>query len=218
MSKLKYLAIFFSFFTSYSLLSQQDPEAKKILEKFSQKVKSFPVYAADFTIIDENHQNGEKSENKGKVLIKGSKYKVEFNKTIIYFDGKNIYNYMPEAKEVSVVKPHKKDDDIFINNPVKFFNMYTSDYKFQYLGETTDDGINCYEVDLYPYDLTKKYSIIKLLISKEKLKLKSAKLIMKSGIHYIVQIDAFNGQAQAADKDFIFDIKEHKDVEVVDLR
>jgi hypothetical protein len=86
------------------------------------------------------------------------------------------------------------------------------------LGDVTENGRECYEVDLYPIDIKKKYSIVKLLIDKEKLELVSSKLIMRSGVHYIVNIDSFNSLLNASDQDFIFDIKAHKGIEVVDLR
>jgi outer membrane lipoprotein carrier protein len=203
---------------SGSSFSQQDPEAKKILEMFSKKTKSFHAYQAKFTIIDENRQNQEKSENKGTLLVKGDKYKIELDKTEIYYDGQFIYNYIPASNEVSISKPGKKSDDIFANNPSKLFNIISSEYKYQYLGNLTEKGHNCYEVDLYPNDLKKKYSIIKLLIDIDKLELVSAKLIMKSGTNYIVQIDTFNGQATATEADFVFNIQAHKGIEVVDLR
>ena len=203
---------------SFSIFGQQDPEAKKILDQFSKKSKAYTAYKADFTILAENHQSGEKTENAGNILIKGNKYKMQINNSEIYFDGKDVYSFTRESNEVSIVKPNKNKDDNFLNDPSKLFNIYTKDYKFRLLGETTDNGRNCYEIDLYPIDLKKKYSIIKLLIDKDKLELVSAKTIMKSGVHYILKITFFNNNAAASEKDFSFDIKAHKGVEVVDMR
>ena len=203
---------------SISIFAQQDPEAKKILDQFSKKSKAYSSYKANFTILAENHQSGEKTENAGSILIKGNKYKMQINNSEIYFDGKDVYSFTRESNEVSIVKPNKNKDDNFLNDPSKLFNIYTKDYKFRLLGETTDNGRNCYEIDLYPIDLNKKYSIIKLLIDKDKLELVSAKTIMKSGVHYILKITFFNNNAAASEKDFSFDIKAHKGVEVVDMR
>jgi outer membrane lipoprotein carrier protein len=215
MNKIFTIFLIFSYITTFS---QQDPEAKKILENFSKKTKSYSAYSAKFTIESENHQNGEKQSNTGEILIKGDKYRMNLNKTIIYYDGSNIYNYIPESKEVSIAKPDKKKDDSFLKDPSKLFNIYTKDYKFRLLGETSVDSVNCYEVDLYPFDNNKKYSILKLLIDIQKLELVKAKVIMKSGIHYILNIQSFNNKIKATDKDFVFDVKAYKDIEVVDLR
>jgi outer membrane lipoprotein carrier protein len=206
------------FFYSTTASAQQDPEAKKILDNFSKKTKSYSAYSAKFTIDSENHQNGEKQSNTGEILIKSDKYRMNLNKTIIYYDGSSIYNYIPESNEVSIVKLDKNKDDSFFKDPSKLFNIYTKDYKFRLLGETTVNNITCYEIDLYPFDTNKKYSIIKLLIHKEKLNLVRAKVVMKSGIHYTLNILSFSDTIKATDKDFIFDVKAHKDIEVVDLR
>jgi outer membrane lipoprotein carrier protein len=213
----KIISILF-LFISCTILAQQDPDAKKILDSFSKKTKSYSAYSAKFTIESENKQNGEKQSNTGEILIKGDKYRMNLNKTIIYYDGSNIFNYLPESNEVSIVKPDKKKDDSFFKDPSKLFNIYTKDYKFRLIGETTINDVVCYEVDLYPFDSNKKYSIIKLLIHKDKLELVKAKVIMKSGIHYILNIQTFNSTIKATDKDFVFDVKLHKDIEVVDLR
>lgn len=196
----------------------QDPEAKKILDKFSEKTKSYAAYSADFEIKSENHQNGESNENTGKILVKGNKYRLDINKTQVYYDGKDIYNYIPQSNEVSISKPSKKKDDSFLKDPSQLFNLYTKDYKFRLLGETTINSRNCYEIDLYPIEMHKNYSIIKLLIDKEKLELVSAKVVMKSGVHYLLTVRNFNNQAQATDKDFSFNISAYKGIEVIDLR
>ncbi len=201
-----------------SIFCQQDPEAKKILEDFSSKSKSYSAYSALFTVVSENHQTSEKSETKGSILIKKTKYKIEINDVEIYFDGKDVYNYTKKSNEVSIAKSEKAKDDFFLNNPTKIFSIYSKEYKFQYLGDIRVNGRECYEVDLYPFDIKKKYSIIKLIIDKEKLELVSAQTKMKSGVDYTVKIEKFVSNATASDNDFIFDIKAHKNVEVVDLR
>ena len=201
-----------------NLNAQQDPEAKKVLDAFSKKTKSFASFSANFEIVSDNRQNGETSSNKGSIVMKGSKYKMIVNETEIYFDGKNIYNYTPKTKEVSISLQNKKSDESILNNPSKLFNLYTKDFKYRLLGETNVKNRNCFEVDLYPIDLKKKYSIIKLIIDSEKMELVSAKLIMKSGLNYVLNITSFNNQANATEKDFIFNLANYKGVEVIDLR
>jgi outer membrane lipoprotein-sorting protein len=214
----KYYLFFLIFAFTQSLLAQQDPEAKRILDAFSKKTKSYHSYKVDFTIISENRQNQEKNESKGTILVKGDKYKLDLNKTVIYFDGKYIYNYIPESNEVSISKPTKSIDDILANNPSKLFNIYITDYKFQYLGNIFENNRNCYEIDLYPFDIKRKYSILKLQIDTARFELVSARLVMKSGVNYTIRIDTFNSKIAAEEKEFIFNIKAHKGIEIVDLR
>lgn len=200
------------------LIAQQDPEAKKILDSFSKKTKSYNAYSADFSIESENTQNGENSINKGSILLMGDKYRVTLDQVVMYFDGKNIFNYTPKAKEVSIAKPLKNEDELLLKNPSKLFNLYAKDYKYRLIGELNYKGKNCYEIDLYPNDFKTKFSIVKLLIDKEKLELVAAKLKMKSGVNYTLELKNFNSKAVASDTDFTFDPAKHKGVEVIDLR
>jgi outer membrane lipoprotein-sorting protein len=208
-------------FSSFALISlaQQDPQAKKILDDFSKKTKSYKSFKADFTITADNRQNNEKTDNKGSIIMKGDKYRMKINDNEIFYDGKDIYNYSSESNEVSISKQdNSKSDETLLNDPSKLFHLYTKNYKYRYLGETKVGDANCYEIDLYPSDLKKKYSIVKMIISQDKLELKTVKLIMKSGLNYILTIDSFNNNAEAKDSDFIFNTKAHAGVEVVDLR
>lgn len=211
--------LFFLFVSiSFHVSAQQDPEAKKILDQFSKKTKAYGAFKLGFVFITENHQTKTQTEEKGTVLIKGNKYKMEINNMEIYFDGKDIYNYLKDSKEVNIIKYKKGKDDFFLNNPSQLFTMYNKDYKYQYIGETYVKERLCYEIDLYPMDINKNYSIIKLLIDKENYVLRGAKAHMKSGIHYVIKIEWINEKADATDKDFVFDTKAHKDVEVIDMR
>lgn len=219
---LKYMKYTFTItFTFFVILifAQQDPEAKKILDQFSKKHKSLSSFKANFTFNSDNKQNGNKTSDKGWVIIKGDKYKLNYLTTEMSFDGKYVYNYLIADKEVNISKPGKKKDDFFLNNPSKLFTIYSSDFKYQLLGETTIGNRNCYQVDLYPIDIEKKsYSIIKLVIDKNNYEMVSAQVKEKSGVQYTVVIDEFNSNIKATDADFVFDAGKHKGVEVIDLR
>jgi outer membrane lipoprotein-sorting protein len=216
MKKLFY--IIFSIFLIDSVFAQQDPEARKILDQFSEKTKSYSAYKFDFSVNTENLQTHEKSSKKGSILIKGEKYFMTFNETDIYFNGKNIWNYLKESNEVNITKPSKSKQKEDIENPSKLFNIYVSDYKFRYLGDKEDQGRECYEVDLYPFDIDKSYSIIRLHIDKISLELVSAMIFQKSGIHINIVVEKFLANCQTSDSDFVFDIRKHPGVEVIDLR
>jgi outer membrane lipoprotein carrier protein len=218
LAKLFFSLNFILLFFAGIISAQQDPEAKKILDQFSDKTRLHSAFQATFTILSENHQSNESTENKGVILIKGNKYRIELNDNFIFFNGKEIFNYIPSSNEVSILKPSKKNEDDFLGNPANLFKIYLTDYKFRYLGEIISKNRKCYEVDLYPKELNKKYSIVKMLIDKENFQLVSAKLVMKSGIQYVIQIDNFNGRVNASDKDFNFDVKAHKGIEINDLR
>jgi outer membrane lipoprotein-sorting protein len=215
---MKYLLVVLLLVLSFESFAQQDPEAKSILDKFSNKSKSYSTIKAEYVVSTENKQNGEKSSKKGTLLLKGDKYKMDFNGSVVYFDGKSIWSYIKDANEVNITKPNKKSDDYILNNPSKLFTIYSKEYKYRYLGDVTMKGHDCSEVDLYPYDINKSYSIIKLLIDKQSLELVSAKIIEKSGISITIDIVKFLTNVPTVENDFVFDAKLFPGIEVIDLR
>ncbi|MCX7985646.1 MAG: outer membrane lipoprotein carrier protein LolA [Bacteroidales bacterium] len=215
---MKATLLILTFLNIFSQQNVQDPEAKKVLELLSKNARNEAGLKINFTLITENHQDNTTQKVKGELWLKGDKYKLALDKTITYYDGKNVYTYIPKAKEVTITKPSEKDDELFIRNPSKIFTLYQKNFKFRYLGQTTYNRNNCHEVDLYPVDINKSYSIIKLLIKEDEYALVAAKMIMKAGIHYIFYVDKFDNAVRIDDREFTFDTKANKDVEVVDLR
>jgi outer membrane lipoprotein carrier protein len=216
MQRLLYLILGLIVF--FNAFSQQDPEAKKILDQFAAKTKSFSAFRVDFTINSENLQTKEVATQKGAILIKGDKYVMNLDEAEIYCDGKSIWNYLKKSNEVSItrVSKNKKSDDL--DSPSKIFNLYNADFKYRYLGDKEERGKQCYEVDLYPFDIQKPYSSVRLHIDKSNLELVSAKITEKSGIHITISIDKFIPDNAATDKEFVFDSKKHPGVEITDLR
>ena len=79
------------------------------------------------------------------------------------------------------------------------------------------DGIIYNIIDLYPKDLNKGFSRIRLFIEKEKLELYSIRYFGKDGIHYLLLLTGYKTN-ELPDSWFQFDISKHPNVEVIDLR
>src|SRR5215203_7054423 len=82
--------------------TQNDPNAKKILDAVSNKFKTFKAPQATFTYKVENAQGKALSTKKGTVTMKGSKYKVTMDGMVIISDGKTVWNYDKASNEVTV--------------------------------------------------------------------------------------------------------------------
>lgn len=73
--------------------SQNDPNAKKILDAVSTKVKSFKGITGSFTIKSITSKGKDNGTKTGTVSIKGQKYILKQGKTEIICDAAKIYNY-----------------------------------------------------------------------------------------------------------------------------
>jgi len=195
----------------------QDPKAKEILDKVSEKTKAYKTLKVEFSNTFESQQKKSNETNQGSVQIKGTKYKLIYLNTEIYCDGKTIWSYLKEAQEVNIKNANQDDESVL--NPAQVFTIYDKGFKYKYIGEKTEGGKTLYEIDLYPLKPAEKnYSRVKLLIDKDKLQLTNIKTFGKDGNNYTIAVSKFTSNDDMPDTQFIFDTKAHKGVEVNDLR
>lgn len=218
----KFLIIYF-ILGSVALNAQNDPQAKAILDKVSAKNKSFKTIKSDFTINISNLQTGDNTAQKGSVMLKGDKYAIKLPDNEVYFDGKDVYNYLPESQEVNISKPQapqKKNtgNDLFISNPKDIFKIYQKDFKYKFIKETTLAGKAIYEIDLYPNDLSRKYNRIRMQIDKNSSLILSMRAFFKDGQQYTITFDKFEVNKEISDSMFTFDPSKYPNAEVIDLR
>lgn len=196
---------------------QKDPAAMEILEKFQRKIQSFPAIKSEyqFTIIDLK-ENSE-STYKGEFSMKNEKYVMKMGNMEIYYDGTTLWNYLPEEGEVNISAPEPSDEQDFLENPALFFKLYKKDLYNKLVEEKNVDGTIYNIIDLYPKDLNKGFSRIRLFIEKDELELYSIRYFGKDGIHYLLLLTDYETN-ELSDSWFQFDVSKHPNVEVIDLR
>ena len=197
--------------------AQQDPEAKKVLYKLSEKTKSHKVISTDFKVTFKSVKDNIENSSEGTLVIKGDKYRLNFMNTEAFYDGKTLWNYLPEVNEVNITEPEPDDEDIF-NNPRRLFTIYEDDYKYQLIGTLSENGSEYAVVDLYPIDIDQDYSRIRLQINTDDYHLSSATVFGKDGSNYTIVINNYKTNGKFEDSYFIFDKNKYPDVEIVDMR
>jgi len=193
-----------------------DPKAKNILDQVSAKTKAYKTIEAEFAINLENKQEKTSDSKKGKIYIKGNKYKVELAASTIYNDGKTQWTYMKDPNEVNITVPDPNDDNSL--NPAKMFTIYEKGYKIRFINEKFEKNHNVYEIDLYPIDLKKDFSRITLMIDKQRMQLFSMKRFGKDGADYYIEVLKVDIDTEMNDAMFTFDKTKYPKVEVNDMR
>ncbi len=117
----------------FAVKAQQDPKAKKILDKVSVKTKAYKTITVDFTYTLDNNQEDISETSKGKIIIKGNKYKLDLMGAEIFFDGTTSWTYMPDAEEVNVSEPDEDDENAI--DPSKIFTLYEQGFKYKFIAE-----------------------------------------------------------------------------------
>jgi outer membrane lipoprotein-sorting protein len=195
--------------------SQYDPKALEILEAMSNKYKAITAFEANLTSGLTNESEGVKEEFKGKITVKGSKFRLLLDDQEIINNGTTVWTYLPSAKEVNIDNFDPSSEDV---NPSKIFDMYKKGFKYLYLADKTENGVLCEEVDLVPEKKDAQYFKIKMMISKKDKSILSWTMFDKSGNRYKYSITKFTPNIKIEDSFFSFDPKKYPGVEVIDLR
>lgn len=195
-----------------SLVGQNDPKAKKILDELSTKTKSYTTIKAEFSKTLEKKDKSKETQD-AKIETKGSKYKLTITGHEIYSDGKTVWDYGKDANEV-IIKDADADSDETLN-PTNIFTMYEKGYKFKF--DTEDEKTQT--LSLFPENPDKqKFHTIKLTIDKVKKQIASVKMLMKDGSSQTFTVKSFVANADIPDTNFSFNTKAHPGVSVEDLR
>lgn len=212
--KKSFFATLLTLVATYSY-SQYDPKALEILEAMSKKYKAIPNFEANITTGLVNETEGVKEEFKGKITVKGDKFRLLLDDQEIINNGTTVWTYLPSAKEVNIDNFDPGSDDV---NPTKIFEMYKKGFKYLYVADKTEGGVVCEEIDLVPEKKDAQYFKIKMMIVKKDKSIQSWTMFDKAGNRFIYTITKFNPNVKLEDSFFTFDPKKYPGIEVIDLR
>jgi outer membrane lipoprotein carrier protein len=210
----KFLFAGFLIFLGKTSVAQYDPKALEILEAMSSKYKAIPAFEAAFSYTLTNETEKINEEFKGKMTVKGDKFRLVLPEQEVINNGKTIWTYLPEAKEVNIDDADPNSDEINIS---KFFDMYKKGYKYLLLGDQKEGTVLCDVVDLVPEKRDAQYFKVKMIISKKDKSVQSFTMFDKTGNKYKYTITKFTPNAKVDDAFFTFDVKSHPGVSVTDL-
>ncbi|HEY0743255.1 MAG TPA: outer membrane lipoprotein carrier protein LolA [Chryseosolibacter sp.] len=212
--KKPFLALLLLFFVKLTF-AQYDAKALETLDAMSKKYKSIPAFEANISYTLTNDVEKINEEFKGKITVKGDKYRLVLPEQEVINNGTTMWTYLPEAKEVNIDNYDPNSDEI---NPSKIYDIYKKNFKYLYLADKTEGGVLCEEIDLVPEKKDAQYFKIKMFISKKDKSIQSWTMFDKSGNRYKYTISKFNPNSAVADAFFTFDPKKYPGVEVIDLR
>ncbi len=198
--------------------AQNDPKARALLEETSLKMQSFQTISATFTFTMENAKMNIREKNSGSLLLKGEKYQVRLPDMgmQVYCDGKTVWNYMEEARQVTISNAGDQDQGFI--DPTTIFNVYQEGYQYKFIEEKTINGKLIAYIDLIPLDKTKEFSKLTVGVEKGRLIVNSLVTHGKEGNLYGIYVNDFKTNTALADTEFVFNTAQHKDVEAVDFR
>lgn len=208
------LAIVLLVFVKFAF-AQYDPKALETLDAMSKKYKAIPAFEANISVVLSNEVEKINEEFKGKMTVKGDKYRLVLPEQEVINNGTTMWTYLPEAKEVNIDNYDPNSEDV---NPSKIYDMYKKNFKYMYLADKTEGGVLCEEIDLVPEKKDAQFFKIKMFIAKKDKSIQSWTMYDKGGNRFKYTISKFTTNPTVADSYFTFDAKKYPGVEIIDLR
>ena len=197
-------------------IGQNDPNAKKVLDQVSAKMKSFKNIQADFTLQIQNAAGKVEGSKKGTVYVRGQQYHISITGQEIFCDGKNSWTYDKSTNEVTI---NKVDPTVKTITPERFFtDFYDKDFLYKLNSDVKMRGKSLQEIELTPVDKTKNFYKVYLYVDKKTKMIYSLKSLEKNGAKDILTVDKLSGNATISDDLFVFNKAKYPGVEEVDLR
>lgn len=198
-------------------LGKNDPDAKKVLDGLSAKLKSFKAVQCGFSLTVTDSKDKLQGSKSGTVFVKGNKYHINVvGGQDIFCDGKDVWTYDKGSNEVTITKSDPNSQTI---TPDKIFtNFYDKDFLYKLNGESKLGGKTVQEVELTPTDKTKPFFKAFLYVDKVSHTLTSIKWLDKSGNKYTITTKNLNGNAAITDAQLAYNKAKFPGAEEVDLR
>lgn len=217
--KLSKILLFLTLLTCVftALQGQQDNRADKYLQAVSENFDLAKGYQIQVDYIREDLMQETSAEGAGTIWMKGEKYKMLTDEYIVYYNGTKLFSQNTETEEVYVSEPDPDQPGYLQAVPIRVIKSYERDFKYTYMGISSFMGKNRVEIQLYPKQVSGPYSMLKMYINPESLKLEGIQLKHKEGIQYTMILSEIIEQKDLKDATFEFDQVAFPNTEIIEL-
>lgn len=211
MRNITYLFLTFYIY-SYNVMAQ-DEKATLVLDRLSEKTKSYSSIQIEFEHLFSNKSAGINEQSSGTLALQGDNFRIDMAQQLIINNGTTNWIYLKEMNEVQIMDYDAEEEDAL--SPNKLFTVYNEDYKNAYVEEKTIGNEKMHIIDLFPKQ-TGPIMKVRLTINALKNQIHILALYDKNGGIYTYNINSFKTNIKLAP--FTFNAANYPDVEVIDLR
>ncbi|MCF8428836.1 MAG: outer membrane lipoprotein carrier protein LolA [Bacteroidia bacterium] len=210
----KYLLIALSLLT-LSSIAQSSKEADLLINKISKRYKKFSSIKADFTYSIESKAEKINEKQKGNIVIKGNKFRLDIAGQTIICDNKTQWTYSKEINEVNVQNYKPKEGIMKLDD---IFTMYNKGFVSKIAETVKEGGRELTIIELAPKDKKKNYFKIKLYVEKNNQQIIKSVIFDKNGSVHTYNITNQIPNIKFDDGYFTFIAKKYPNVEINDMR
>lgn len=128
---MKRFIVFIFTLLSTTNLWAQDSNAKALIGRLSDQVRSMENYEVEFMVKSGDQQI------KGYYAVSGEKYYISIGEAEVFCDGSARYEVNPQNKEVTVDAVDNKSHNI-LTNPTRAFDFIDGEFNFAMVGTNAD--------------------------------------------------------------------------------
>lgn len=194
-----------------------DPNAKRILDKLKKEYDSYKSIELSFTL--ELELPGQPKEiQKGLVAQQGNKYMIKLDQQEIYCDGKLLWVYLKKNNEVQINNFNPNDTEGIIT-PQDMIQLYTKgEFVYAVTGEGTENNQKVTHIEFKPLDTNSEYSKFRLAVNTKLNKLVSLMVFSKDGSRYRLIVNELTPNKKFENGYFVFNTSKYKGIRIEDLR
>jgi outer membrane lipoprotein-sorting protein len=195
--------------------AQSGAPADVLIAKINKRYKKFKSIKADFTYAIESKAEKINEKQKGNIVIKGNKFRLDIAGQIIICDNKTQWTYSKEINEVNIQNYKPKEGILKLDD---IFTMYNKGFVSKISETIKEAGRELTIIELVPKDKKKKFFKIKLFVEKNNQQIIKSIVFDKNGSVHTYTITNQIPNIKFEDGFFVFNAQKYPNVEVNDMR
>ncbi len=203
----KILLLSCSLLVSTFSIAQNSGKAKALLDEVYNKVKSYDNIYVDFKYALNNVEANVNTETRGDVTLQGDKYLFNYLGAQQLYDGKMVYNIVPENEEVIIDTPSAEENTI---TPSKMLTFYKEGHTYSWDILQNVQGRKIQFVKLVPIDTNTEIASILLGIDAETKHIYKLIETGKNGTTTTITVNSFKTDQPISKTLFTFDEGKYK--------
>ena len=189
--------------------AQTSMEAKQLLDRVAEKMKTYDNLSFDFTYALVNQKENIRQETKGVITVAGENYRLEIPEAIQIFDGQKRYTIVPENEEVTISGADSEDEMVI--NPTELLFFYLEGYDYHMDIQQNVSGRQIQYVKLIPSNQEEQMAYLLLGIDRSNLSIYRLIEIGTNGTQTTLTVKNFSTNQTLASNLFTFDAADYPD-------
>ncbi|MCB0648292.1 MAG: outer membrane lipoprotein carrier protein LolA [Saprospiraceae bacterium] len=206
-----------SSFAQSKPLTGNDPEATKMLEKIKKEYQKHKTIETVFDVVTE-YPGSKAMTQSGKLIQQGKKYAMVMSDQEVYCDGKNVWYYLKDDKEVQVNNFDDKSSEE-VMSPEQLLRFYENgNYLYAITGEEKIGTKNLTNIEFKPKSRMSQYSKVRIGVDNSNGMPNYIKVFSKNGAKMTLVIKSTSYDKLYKPDAFVFNEKKYPGIHVEDLR